>query len=173
MCPECIPFFELIDPEERCPYCFCESERRAMCQECREKKRWILPVLAALEKRGPITTLVNRLSLWNAPSLATTAASFMAVQFSKMGWQRPDYIIPIKRSLLSTCFKGKSAAYYLAKELSCFLEVPLKTSFKRGIEDKIILLVDCVMDRDGRIASAGEKLFERYPRKVYAMTLCC
>lgn len=172
MCLECTPFFELIDPEERCPYCFMECDKRGMCQECKEKKRWILPVLSALEKRGPVSTLVHKPSERNTPFLAKTAASFMAVQFSKKGWQKPDYIIPIGRSFFSACLKGRSASFSLAKELSLFLDAPFKRA-GRGIEDKVVLLVDDVLDREGRVFHFSEKLFAKYPKKIYVLTLCC
>ncbi len=160
VCDECRPFFELTESNERCPHCFCESERA--CKECREKKRWTVRVCATFERRGPIATLHSKLQDRSMPYLFKTAASFMAVQFSRQGWPRPDVLIPFPRHFLT-----KSVSQHLADHPCPLLQSPVQ---RRNIEDKFVLLITDVLDRE-KIDVCAERLFAFYPRKVNVLSL--
>lgn len=191
-CVGCAASFELIDPHTRCPYCFKENGGRAPCLECKEKKRWHVPVASALDFQGPVETLIKRLKFGSMPYLAKTAAAFMQVQYEHMGWEMPDLIVPVPHRLW---FQGTNTATLLAKAFAKTLDLPVceavgrragdfsqtqrerlsELTFilkkQRAIEDKVILLIDDVLSTGTALFQTTRVLKEGLPKKIYALTL--
>ncbi len=200
-CPACLPFFELIDPEQRCTRCFKALEKKALCTSCRLEKRGHVVMGAAFEYQGPTATLVKLLKGGNAPYLAKTAAAWLTLQFERLGWPHPDAIVPVPAPWLKSVWRGKDHAAFIAQELSGFLKVPLIQPLwrksgdipqgKRNQEqrllltaesfqlkrtaklaDKTLLIVDDVMTTGTTLRCMSEVLMQGFPRKLYALTLC-
>ncbi len=120
-CQGCAGFFELIDPSNRCRYCFAQNENRAACLTCVKKMRWQLSIASALDYFEPVATLVKRLKYGKMPHLAKTAAAFMVVQHARMNWPEPDLIVPVPSRLW---FRGTNHASLLASSVAQYFGKP-------------------------------------------------
>lgn len=195
-CRGCASFFELIDPSNRCPYCFSDQETNGVCRECVQSKNWGVRMAAALDYLGPVRTLVHKLKNGQRDYLAKTGSSFMALQWDRLEWSLPDAIIPIppRRG-----FQKENHATLLARELAqlwtCRLYKGLKrewgalpygrisptqcresrnTFFIRGLFPsalQTLLLVDDVIHTGTTIRQAAQVLKEAGAKRVYALAL--
>ncbi len=197
ICKACASFFELIDPETRCPYCFTENGGSAPCCECVEKRRWGLQVGAALEYFGPVATFVKKMKRGGMPYLAKTGGAFLFGQFQTLGWPMPDLLIPIPRR---SWLQGTNHATLLALSLGKLLGVPVREWVKRTsgdlsqarlsssqrealagenfflkkkakIEGKVILIIDDVRTTGTTLRCTAQALKEGFPKRLYALTL--
>lgn len=108
------------------------------------------------------------------PYLAKTAAAFMLVQFERLGWQRPDLIVPVPRR---SWFQGTHHVTLLAKAFAGLLDLPVCQAVGpfmlkklRTMEDKVVLLIDDVLSTEMRLSPTIEVLKEGMPKKIYALT---
>src|SRR5438128_1289819 len=83
LCEDCLPLLELIDPIERCPYCFsstyCPEQR--VCEECQKRAPVLDRIAAAFDYVGPAATMLKQLKYGNQKHLARGCSSYMAAQF--------------------------------------------------------------------------------------------
>jgi competence protein ComFC len=196
-CKGCSCFFELIDPQSRCPYCFAENDGRRPCQECVQKRRWQLKMASALDYLGAVSSLIKALKYGRMPYLAETGGHFLVMQFYRLGWPLPDLIIPVPRR---NWFHGINHAHLLAQCIAKNLNVPCKPYIKRRagdlsqarltkeqreelssssfylknkapVEDKTILLIDDVITTGTTLRRCAEAFAESYPAGLYALSL--
>jgi predicted amidophosphoribosyltransferase len=182
-CAACRPFFELIPPQERCPYCFCEEEAGVSCATCRQSGV-LLRMAAALPAIGPVKTLVREVKYGRTPFLIKSGAAFMLLQFFHLAWPQPDWLIPVPKRLW---FKSKNHATLLAEELAKALGAPLLKCvgrhliqqnenpyfFKSGhsLADQTLLIVDDLIDSGTTMRQMAEVLKAGYPKRIYGLAL--
>lgn len=196
LCSGCAAYFELIDPWTRCSFCFSENDGRCPCPECIRKKRWQMKIASALDYLPPVQTVVKRMKYGRMPYLAKTAGAFMFMQFERLGWETPDFIVPVPRRLW---FQGTNHAALLATAFARLVKGKVHSCVGRGIGDlsqarlnreqreslhegsfylkrgariegKTLLLIDDVMTTGTTLRHTAEALKEGFPEKIYALT---
>jgi ComF family protein len=203
-CKACFACLELVNPEERCPYCFSAeySVEQLICTTCKEKKPFFNRMAAAFDYLGPAATLVKQMKYADQPYLAQGAGAFLAVQFLRLRWPQPDYIIPIPLAFMRMFDRGYNQSRLLAEALGKIIKCPVENALKRmeggisqagqnhrqriqlkseqfsvkmglNLADKCLLLIDDVMTTGATMRCCAEVLLEQCPSSIYALTLCC
>jgi len=178
-----------------------EKMRESCCQSCSESPPIIDRTAAVFDYEGPAATLVKRLKYGGQSYLAKGAGAYMAAQFIRLEWPLPDAIIPMPMASLRRAERGYNQTLLLARSLGAILDRPVldvlkrrggdfsqaglslkqrlelksdRFAIKKGVkfEDQCLLLVDDVMTSGSSLRCCAETLFELYPRKIYAMTVC-
>ncbi len=200
LCENCIHELDLLQFDERCPMCFCEFETSTRnCLHCEHIKPLWDFAAACFSYKDPIRQIILNLKYRNSPYLAKTLASFMCVQYLKLGWPTPDVIIDVPQTKLRTFERGYNQSKCLAKELAKFLQIPHESLLiKQGqtypqtllskrerkniqddifklkpgvsIEDKIILIIDDVYTTGTTLNRSSKALLSGYPKRIYALT---
>lgn len=154
-CPSCSPFFELIDPLQRCQYCFEPI--------CRCRPGWKLKKAAALDFNRSTSLFLHHVKQGR---FINTAAAFIVMQLASMPWHWPDLVAPVRSGLYSHNF-------FLSKSVGKMLNRPFKRRFSSSslIIGKTILIVSDCLDPDN-IQKEAEILLDGGPKHIYAMTLC-
>lgn len=136
-CETCVTLLEVLDPQERCLYCFGVKENlsRNICDRCIGKPLVFHRQAAVFDYQGPVESLVKRLKYHNQPYLSKGAAAFMAAQFLRLEWPIPDAIVPIPISLSHWVDRGYNQSELLAKDLGAILGVPVKNILTRKSGD--------------------------------------
>lgn len=202
LCPTCQSLLELIDPKERCRYCFDNLEgQTTICHRCGHGRSLFSAVGAAFDYSGPAASLIRKLKYSNRPYLAEGGGAFLAAQFDRLNWPFPDAIIPVPLSHMHLLERGYNQSFLLAEQLSKFLQVPVWDVLKRKsgdysqaglnltqrknlegkhfklkkdfpLEDKTLLLVDDVFTSGSTLRHCAETLAEKSPSNLYALTFC-
>ncbi len=137
-CKSCTSLLELIDPEERCPFCFGLNDaiKAKHCSYCAKKDYQLFyRVGSAFEYRGPAASLIKKLKYANQPYLASGAGAFLAIQFDRLQWPLPDAIIPVPLSFTHWVERGYNQSELLAKSMAHFLQVPVWNAIRRHSGD--------------------------------------
>jgi len=134
------------------------------CKNCLFDFSYIQPnkettSFAVFEKTTAVDTLVKELKKQRILSITKIAAAFIVIQIFRLKWPSFDIVYPLS-SLLR-----KDHLYYLSKETSLFLKIPMKK--KQNLSQKALIVFD-VLDID-KIDQIKEKLLFK---KVYAIGLC-
>lgn len=199
----CASLLELIDPNERCPFCFGRdyAPLSKRCGTCVHGERLYYRMAAAFDYRGPAASMIKRLKYGQQPYLAKGLSSFLAVQFDQLKWPFPDAIVPVPLSFTHWLERGYNQSALLAEELSVYLQVPVWDILKRKsgdysqaglaltqrkqisssfslkrdhqLQDKTILVIDDTMATGSTLQRCAEVLAEGYPARLYALTVCC
>ncbi len=202
-CKTCILQLELIDPKERCPYCFSsdyDPEKR-VCYPCFMEKPSFKRCAAAFDYQGPAASLVLKMKYANQPWLAKGTGAYMAVQWIRLEWPMPDFIVPVPLTLVHTISRGYNQSLLLAQSMSHIIKCPILPILRRrlldysqagmtknqrlklaenafslkkhvDIRDKVILLIDDVMTSGKTMNCCAETLYTGFPKAVYGLTLC-
>lgn len=84
-CPLCWEDCEIVAPLGRCPHCFEESER--LCLRCIKKPHMAFPSAFLWDPLLPPLHLAR-----TCPEMM---GSFLLFQWSRLGWEKPDVILPM------------------------------------------------------------------------------
>lgn len=182
LCRQCLHALVLIDPEERCPFCFSEKElaKLAACLECRRHPPKWDGFAFACDYMGPARTLLNSITSGDRPYLADGAGAMIAAQFVRLEWPFPDFIIPIPIIFWRSLELGFHPNLLLAKSVGSILDRPVENvlRIKNGAvhvkqslaKDKTILLISDLMTSKNYMKDCAEVLACERPRALYGMT---
>lgn len=137
LCPTCATFLELINPQERCPYCFevKKSFHSHACQFCQKNLSLFYRMGAAFDYIGPAATLVKKLKYANQPHLAKGLAAFLVAQLEQLAWPLPDALVPVPISFSRWFSRGYNQSTLIAQEMSKLLQIPVWHVLKRKSGD--------------------------------------
>lgn len=137
-CQDCLSLLELIDPKERCPYCFSAefsplNER--CCRTCSEKPPITERMAAVFDYDGPAATMITHLKYGGQSYLASGAGAYLAAQFLRLEWPMPDAIVPMPMASLRRVERGYNQSFLLAKTLEKLLDRPVHDVLERRMGD--------------------------------------
>ena len=199
LCDTCGSLFELLSQKDQCPYCFAHEHNKN--NPCQIRNSAIYRAAAALEYSGPAATLVKQLKYHRQSHIAKGLGAFLTTQFLSLNWPTPDIIIPVPQTFFQRVSRGYNHSELLAKALAESIGVSVGNVLKRcgstlpqaaqtkeqrkqlstsnfklkknDLGDKMILLVDDVMTTRATLRACAEVLETAYPKKIYALTVCC
>ena len=124
----------MIDPAERCPYCFSPNFTMGdhCCVECYKTPPVFNGAAAAFDYANPASCLVRSLKYGNQPHLAKGGGAFLAAQFLQLNWPMPDAVIPVPIAFNRWIDRGYNQSSLLAKHLAEFLDCPFQEALKRS-----------------------------------------
>ena len=164
LCPGCFDELSLLDPTNRCPFCFEEQidgcKGKCSCTTEREYPFFLSFCFPPL----PAAKWVERDLKTKADDMVKGISALMSLQLISLHWPSPDVIIP---------YGSKSArliARHLASTLNSQYYNPLV--FSKKIEDKIILIISPHIHSRREINPLVEKLITRYPKRIFVLGLC-
>lgn len=124
----------MIDPKERCRYCFGYEERiqaSHICENCQRQGPLLDCVGAAFDYQGPAATLIRQMKYADQPHLAKGAAAYMTAQFVALKWPFPDLIVPVPMAWSRHLERGFNQSELIAIELAAILGCPLEPLLQR------------------------------------------
>ncbi len=128
---------ELIDPIERCPYCFsptyCPEER--VCPDCQKRAPVLDRIASAFDYVGPAATMLKQLKYGQQKHLARGCSAYLAAQFLRLDWPMPDVIIPVPIALNHWIQRGYNQCDLLAIHLGEYLKCPVVHALRRKSGD--------------------------------------
>lgn len=132
-CHQCHLLLELINPVERCLYCFSSnrSSKHRLCSECVHRVPALNRIAAAFDYAGPAATLIRKMKYGNQSYLAKGAAAFLAAQLIHANWPLPEAIIPVPISFTRWLQRGYNQSLLLAKYLGELLDRPVVQALRR------------------------------------------
>ncbi len=180
-CSVCQSDFTLLDPEQHCPYCFCEN--RGICNECINYKRFRIKMGAVCNHIGAVKSHLNFVRKGMQTKIAS---SLLSVQFFRLKWEIPDCIIPIpsrgNNEFIKVFSRSIGVPYYpiLKEARRCLpqMRIPWKERYqleqgkfqlKTSVAGKNILLVDDLLGTGTTLRVAAEVLKEA--NRIYALTI--
>lgn len=182
-CSECLQLLTLIEPDERCPYCFAEREmaKLSACLGCRRNPPKLDGIASACDNMGPARTLLNSIKSGDRPYLANGAGALMAAQFVRLQRPFPDLIVPIPVSFWGAFELGYNPNHLLAQSVGSILDRPVENllSIKAGeyrlkktafVTDKTVLLIHDTMSSKSPLDECAEILLCAGPRALYGLT---
>jgi competence protein ComFC len=169
VCEECLLSFELIDPGERCPFCFssdyCAEQR--VCNECQKIAPVLHRIASAFDYLGPAATMLKQLKYGNQKYLARGCAGYLAAQFLRLDWPMPDVIIPVPITFNHWIQRGYNQCDLLAQPLGEILQCPVMNLLKRKSGD----YSQAGLDRDQRMQLSGISFELRKEHPLYDKTI--
>lgn len=133
LCQNCLQLLELIDPTERCPFCFSvdfDPEHR-VCANCFKRPPFLNGIAAAFDYIGPAATLIKKMKYGDLPYLSKGCGAYLAVQLLQLNWLEPDVIIPMPITLSHLMERGFNQSLLLANELGKLINCPVEESLVR------------------------------------------
>ena len=171
-CSECMQELLLILPDSRCRYCFDPlMEETILCKYCTDHPPCYRK--GAVWEAGSCSLSLYR-HLHSLPHLVKVAAAYCVVQLSELQWPSFDLVTYLPRPHCKEIFP-------LAKEISTFLDIPLRSLFIRypsylfewdwelsqELSYKKILIIDDERQREDGYLS----LFQKKKCQVYVFSL--
>lgn len=137
LCALCLELMPLIDPVERCPFCFsAHYEPPAFfCAECARRPPLFDRLAATFDYAGPASTLVRKMKYGNLPHLGQGAGAFLAAQFLRLEWPMPDYLIPVPISFMHRMERGYNQSLILCESMSSILQISVADILTRKSGD--------------------------------------
>jgi ComF family protein len=132
-CLSCTSQLELINPLERCPYCFSadfDAERR-ICYPCFMEAPSFKRSAAVFDYQGPAATLVLKMKYAHQSYLADGAGAYLAMQFMQLDWPMPDLIVPVPLTLVHRISRGYNQSLLLAESLGKIINRPVQQILRR------------------------------------------
>ena len=195
-CPPCQADLALLNPKERCPFCF--SEPPCHCS----KRETLKSVAAAFDYRSPMGSLIRSFKYAKLPHLASVPASFLAVQFERLSWPDIDCVVPVPSSPLRFLLRGYHPSDLLAHFFAAYFDFPMIKALKRkwgghsqaalskkerhelsasqfvwqkkfDLKGKRVLLIDDVMATRATLQACAKALLQARPKEIYALTVVC
>lgn len=197
-CMACMEEFSLIEPRNRCPLCFAESEmaKLSACLDCRRRPPVLTRIAAACDQTGSVQTLLTQLRN-GSPYLAKGAGALMAAQLLQLNWPLPDLLVPVPIPFTRWFERGYNQSRLLADQVGKIIDRPVKEILKRKSGDvaqskmsreqrlalsgdnfvlkaeplkgKTVLLVDDQLATGTTLRRCGELLFDEQPKAVYGL----
>lgn len=137
-CSACLQMLELIDPQQRCPYCF-SSEFNPLsewcCVVCQKQPPLTERMASAFDYDGPAVSLITHLKYGGQVYLAEGAGAFLAAQFMRLEWPFPDVIVPMPISSLRRIERGYNQSQLIAEALAKILNRPIINALHRHMGD--------------------------------------
>ena len=200
LCTVCAGLLDYLDPAVRCPFCF-EELHSFPCLSCKTKERPLFEKAACFDYMGPIATLLKKMKYENQPYLAKSLAPFLALQWARLQWETPDWILPIPLTWHHQFKRGYYQGALLAQELSVFLHVPIlsclqrsgvghsQAKFSKALRLQLsplafhvkeptklfgasLLIIDDVMTTGSTLQAVAEALSPYSPKNIRALVLC-
>lgn len=133
LCRVCVAQLELINPKERCPYCFSADydPKQRVCYPCFLEAPILKRCAATFDYHGPAATLVLKMKYANQPYLAKGAGAYLAVQLMGLDWPMPDVIVPVPLTLAHRISRGYNQSLLLAESLGNILQCPVQQVLSR------------------------------------------
>lgn len=137
LCDTCLITLDLIDPTERCPFCFSAdySKGQQLCSDCSSKPATVQGSASAFDYYGVAAGMIKQLKYGNQPYLARGCGAYMVAQFLQLKWPMPDLIVPVPISLSRLWQRGYNQSHLLAETVSTLLDRPLHPFLKRKSGD--------------------------------------
>lgn len=137
LCVECLVGMQLVDPQQRCGYCFSEEigSQQLICPSCLVDPPLWHGLASALDYQGPAVSLIKAFKYGGQPYLSKGIASYMAAQFIQMNWPLPDIIVPVPIPMTRWFQRGYNQSLLLAEELGKIIDKPVKQPLKRKSGD--------------------------------------
>lgn len=137
LCANCLDLLELIDPSERCPYCFSSSYciENKVCGDCRKRHPIFNGLAASFDYVGPAATLIRKLKYSDQVYLAKGCGAYLAAQFLRLDWPMPDVIVPVPIAFTHWLERGYNQSLLIAESLSTLLNCPVQDALWRKSGD--------------------------------------
>lgn len=181
LCPTCSEQMTLLDTDGRCLKCFVESSSK-ICQNCRKSPSTFKRIAACFAQEDPANALLREFSSRKTFSMAKDIAALMMLQFCKLDWPMPDFLIPLPISFLQLVQCGYQKNLLLAREMAKFIEKPvldilridllgdsIRIKKKVEVSDQTILIVFDQINRLEEIHKSSELLLQGAPKAIYAL----
>lgn len=196
---------ELLDPAVRCKRCFSYLEHDHAtegCEHCSQLPWPLLKLGAVFPYRGAPAILLKRFKYGKRTDLSQTLGAYLVVQWSRLEWPLPDYIVPMPISKVRLWTRGYNQSQLLAEVLADYLNVPICQAIERKsgdwsqaglstsqrqelsnssffltqeaekIRGKTVLLLDDVFTTGKTLEQCAAVLLEGAPRTILGLTLC-
>ncbi len=126
-CQNCTDQLELINPSERCPFCFSSQycPERIICSECHKNPPVLDRIASALDYYGPAATLVKKIKYGGQYYLTEGVGAYMAAQFLQLGWKFPDYVVPVPISTAHWLERGYNQSKLIADSFAAIIGKPV------------------------------------------------
>jgi competence protein ComFC len=154
LCKDCLSLLELINPTERCTFCFsadCDPAQR-LCAECHSRYSILDGMGAVFDFVGPAASLMKKMKYSNMPYLAEGIGAYMGAQFCRLDWPMPDLIVPVPITLPHLFQRGYNQSALIADVLAQTLNRPSSKVLKRKSGD----FSQAGLNREQRKALKGE-----------------
>lgn len=137
LCPTCLELLDVINPADRCIYCFSTDPcpKKKICTRCSKESPTLNGIASVFDHIGPAATLIKKLKYSNQPYLAQGCGAFMSAQFLRLNWPMPDLVIPIPISFAHLIERGYNQSYLLAESFAKSLHCPFTEALKRKSGD--------------------------------------
>jgi competence protein ComFC len=137
LCNECAELLELINPIERCPYCFSSDydQAKKVCYPCFMETPTLQRCAAVFDYEGPAASIVSRMKYSRQPWLAEGAGAYLALQWLTLDWPKPDIIVPVPLTFLHRLTRGYNQSLLLSQSMGKIIDAPVREILKRGILD--------------------------------------
>lgn len=136
-CESCLKIMQLIDPADRCPFCFSTAYDRPayFCSDCSRIPPIFDKIAAAFDYLGPAATLIRRMKYGDQPYLAKGAGAFLAAQLLRLEWPMPDFIIPVPISFMHWVERGYNQSRLLSENMGVLLQISIADILIRNSGD--------------------------------------